>query len=313
MANIPRVGIAKQVSFGTANTTFTAVKLTDIGTSELTVNRIENDELFGGIDSNAPMVGTQEAAVSVSGIAYPSALGYFLNMIAGAPTTTGSSPDYTHVFKPSDTLAPAYTVGFDEDSGIDTYFRDFRASSLTIEQAVNDVARFSLDGIASTRVATSVTVGTSGVETAPFTFTQFGATLTIGSGDPTVYTNFKDVSVTIDNPVSNIFVLNGQTTAVTQEFTGRRGVSFDANLRFDSDSNSLRAPFESNAQVSLELEWEINADVSLLIKLPNLRIEAHDWTRGYDETTLPISGNAYYDVTDASSVVITLKNGTASY
>jgi hypothetical protein len=308
MANIPATGLAKQTAFGTPNTTFTPVKFTDIGNTELSINKIENDELFGGLDTFAPENGTREAGVSVSGRAYPGAIGYFLTMIAGAPTTTGSAPNYTHVYKPTDNLPPAYTIGLDEPNGIDAYFTDVRASNLTISQEVGDVATFSLDGIASNRVATAVTVGTSGLETRAFRFSDFTATV-----NSSAYVNFKSLSLSIENPVSNIFVLDGNSTAVTQEYTGRRSVTFDATLRFENDANSLRAAFEGNTLVTIDFEWEIDANTSLVITVPNARILTHEWTRGFDETTVSITGSAYYDGTLAGSLSFTLKNQVASY
>lgn len=307
MANVARTGLGKQTAFGTANTTFIPVKLTDIGNTELSISKIENDEIFGGLDTFAPENGLREAAISISGRAYPGALGYFLQMIAGNPVTTGSDP-YEHVFTPSDTLPPAYTIGMDEPNGIDAYFSDVRASSLTLSQEVGDVLTFSLDGIASDRTVAAVTVGATGLETRAFRYSDFTAEL-----NSSAYVNFKSLSLTIENPVSNIFTLNGASTAITQEFTGRRSVTLEGELRFAGDANSLRSEFETNAVIALEFQWAIDAETALTIVIPNLRILSHDWTRGFDETTLSISGAAYYDATLEGSVEITLENDVATY
>jgi hypothetical protein len=309
MANVAKTGIAKQSGFGTANTTFTPVKLTDIGSTELTINKIENDELFGGLDTFAPETGLREAAVGVSGRAYPAVIGHFLQMIAGAPTTDGAAdPVFSHVFKPGDTVPPPYTIGFDEPNGIDGYFTDVRASSMTIEQESGDVLKFSLDGIASDRVTAAVTVGAVGLETRAFRYSDFTAEI-----DTAEFLNFKSLSITIDNPISNIFTLDGEDTAITQEFTGRRSVTLDAQLRFAGDATSFRAEFEDNDSIALVFEWAIDAANSLTIEIPNLKILSHNWSRGFDETTLDISGSAYFDETLTGSIQFTLVNGTAAY
>lgn len=304
MANVSRTGLARQAAYGTAVTSFTPVKLTDIGSTELEIAKIENDEIFGGLDTFAPENGLRSASISFSGRAYPDALGYFLNMIAGTPVTVPAGLGFEHTFVPSDALPPRYTIGMDEPNGIDAYFRDVLLSNFTLSQEVGDVLTFSIDGIASQRVVTPVTVGATGLETRAFRYSDFTAEV-----DESEYVNFKSVSISVDNPVENIFTLNGEDVAITQEYTGRRSVTIDGTLRFENDAESLRAEFETNAVVDLLFEWEIDAVRSLQVHLPNVRILSHEWSRGFDETTLDISGAAYFDEDLTGSIEFVLVNG----
>lgn len=313
MANVPRTGLARQAEYGTAVTDFTPVKLNDIGSTELTINKIENDELFGGLDTFAPENGLREAAISFGGRSYSGAIGYFLNMIAGDPVTTGTAPNFTHTFVPSDTLPPAYTIGMAEPNGHDAYFRDVRASSLTLSQEEGDVLTFSIDGIASDRVMTPITVENTGLENRAFRYSDFTAFVKVGVGTSAQYLNFKSLSITIENPVSNIFTLNGEDTAITQEFTGRRGVTFDATLRFEAGDEQFLDAYEDNLPVELILEWAIDTNTSLMLTVPNARILTHDWTRGFDETVEEVSGAAYFDSDLDGSIELVLKNQTESY
>lgn len=315
MANTATLGIARQSGFGTANTTFTPIKIFDSVSPTLNINKIENAEMFGGLDTFAPEDGTRDAAISVEGNVYPQAIGYFLHMIAGNPTTTGAT-NYTHVYLPSESVPPRYTFGLDEPGGIDSYFKDVLLSSLSISQDVGDIAKFSAAGIASDQTIAAVTVDTAGVETRPFRFTDFTASLKIGEGSATAYTTFKNFTVSIDNPVSNIYSLAGATaaSAQTQEFTGRRTVNFDGTLYFtNAQATALRGAFAANTNVELDLVWTVDVNTGLTISMPQMRVLDLAWTRGFGETELTFSGQAYYDATLEGSVEFTLLNQKASY
>lgn len=305
MANIPSIGWGKQAGFGTAASTLNAVKLTDVD-PQLDIERIENDEIFGSLDTFAPEQGTKTASVTLGGRAYAAMLGNVLQMAAGNPTTTGASAPYTHAFAPGQTLPPRYTIGLSETNGISTKVIDTLASSLTLTQDMGDVLKWSLDCIGTNRVAGAVTVTGTPAAGRAFRFDDFSATV-----DATADLNFKNLTITLNNPVSNIFTLNGTNSAAAQEYTGRRSVEVSGTLRFTNDTASYRAKFEANTSMALVLTWAAGDD-ELEVTIPDFRITEHSWNRGFDETEVDFSGAGY---TDGSTPAITfnLDNSVASY
>lgn len=307
MANITSVGLGKQSAFGAAASTLTAINVTSVDRN-LDIERIENDEMFGELDTFAPEQGIKQANVSLAGRAYPSMMGHILQMAAGAPSTTGSDP-YEHEFTPSDTLPPRYTVGISETNGISAKVIDALVSSFTLTQDMGGVLQWSLDAIASDRVAGAVTLDGTPETGRAFRFDDL--TVTVDSG---AVVNFKTLNLTVSNPVSNIFTLNGTNTAAAQEYTGHRTVELSGTLRFTNDAASYRAEFEANTALDLELAWEIDAEASLTIHIPNFRLNTDpNPTRGFAETEVDFAGTGYFDSTAGYSVKFTLVNDTASY
>jgi hypothetical protein len=307
MANNPTVGIGKQSAFGAAATTLSAIKVTSVDPT-LDIERIDNDEMFGELEQFAPEQGIKQAGISLDGRAYPGMMGHILQMVAGTPATTGSQAPYTHEFTPSDTLPPRYTIGLDESStGISTKILDALASSFTLTQDMGAPLTWSLEAIATDREAGSVTV-TGTVETRAFRFDDL--TVTVDSG---AVVNFKTLNLTVSNPVENIFTLNGTNEAAAQEFTGRRTIELSGTLRFTNDAASYRAEFEANTSMDLELAWEIDANTSLTIHIPDFRISDHNWSRGFDSTEVDFSGSGYFDSTSGYAIQFTLVNDTATY
>lgn len=305
MANIPSVGIGKQSQFGTKAATLTPFKATSVDPG-ISFNRIENDEMFGGIDQFAPINGTVESSFSASGRAYPGMIGHFLQMVSGAPVTTGSS-DYTHVFAPKDTLPPRYTIGLKEDNGISTKIVDFMVSSFSLNQELGNVLTFDVDGIGTQRLVEAVAISGSPETGRAFQFDDFTAEI-----DSVANVNFKTLNITVSNPTSNIFTLNGNEYAAAQEFTGRRTVEVSGTMRFVNDGASLRSAFEGNTSMELVLAWTIDQDTSLEVVIPDFRISDHNWTRGFAETEVDFSGAGYTDGVDGA-IKFTLKNQTATY
>lgn len=315
MANLATLGIAKQAEFGTAVTNdWTPVKILENLTAGIDIERVENTEMYGGTDPYVSEQSTRSAALSVEGWAYPLVLGHFLQMIAGAPTTTGEASPYTHTYKPTNATNPIYTFGFDQTQGIESYLLDVAADNLTFNQEVGQPLTYSLSGIATDQVPDSVTVDTTGVETRPFRFTDFSASVKVGSEAAADYKGFKSVSLSLGSPVENIFTLNGESTAYVQEFTSQREITFDGTLYFaTSEATELDTAFRNNTKVELILKWEITDGAELIVTIPNFRVLDHDWSYGRGETELTVSGQAFYDADITGSATIVLQNTQATY
>ena len=315
MANLATLGIAKQGEFGTAITdNWTPVKIMENVSLSLDIDRIENNEMFGGVDPYVSEMGTRAAAVSVEGWAYPLIIGHFLQLIGGAPTTTGTAPNFEHTYTPGNNINPIYTFGFDETNGLDSYFQDVAADNLTLTQEVGQPLTYSLSAIATDQVFGALTIETTGVETRPFRFTDFTASVKVGTEDASDYKGFKNVSLSISSPIENIFTLDGNRTAYVQEFTGQREITLDGTLYFsNSEATELKNAFVANTNVAVVLKWAITDGAELEITIPSLRVLAHDWTRGRNETELTISGQAFYNAGDARAIRAVLKNTQATY
>lgn len=307
MANIPAFGLGKQSSFGTAASTLNAFKPTQFDGS-LDIERIDNEEMFGQLDTFAADQGIVQASVSVSGYAYPTLIGHVLQMAAGAPTTSGVSAPYTHVFKPGNSVPPGYTIGTDEPNGIDVKFLDVRVSDFTLTQDIGAPLMWSIDAISTERVEGAVTISGSPESGRPFRFDDLTVTI-----DSSSVANFKNLSISISNPIENIFTLNGENTASAQEFTGRRAIEISGTLRFTNDAASYRDEFETNTSMDWELEWALDSDTTLTIHLPDVRIVTHNWNRGFDETVVDFTATAHYSTSDAYAISFTLDNANATY
>lgn len=303
MANIPTVGLAKQTGFGTNNTSFKPIKVQAINSDDLTFDYITNDSLYGTIDGYPDEIGRRNAQVGFNHYVQPESIGYFLQMLAGDPTTTGAGP-YQHVFTPGSTLPNPFTVGIDAKDPMT--FSDVLPTSFSLSQDLGGFLQLAFTGMSSDRTSGAITISGSPESSRPYKFKDFSATVA-GASD----LNFKTLKIDVTNPVSNVHTLNGASTAVSQEYTGKRTVAVSGTIRFVSDAASYRSLFEGYTSTSLQFVWTIDASTSLTIDIPDFRFTSHSVTKGFNETEVNFAGTAFYDGTKV--IEFTLSNSLATY
>ena len=298
-----RGGIGKQSAWGTPATTLTGIKLESYGAFDLNIEQIESSEMFGTIDKWDTINGNESTQGSIAGRVYPGVIGHVITSALGVPTTSGSS-DYVHTFTPSD-MPPVYTLGFAEDHDAAFSVSDARCTSFKLTQDLSQPLKFSADYIAAIKTYESVTVPST-VESTPLTFKQFSADI-----NSVETATLRGLNITVQNPIENVFQLDGTVNPVTQEYTGMRSVTLDGTLRFTSLADSMAALFSGGTYVPMEFTWEADANTSLVVTLPRVKLVSHGISKGAGIVEVSFSAEAFTDGT--KSIEIVLSNSVDSY
>ena len=302
---VARVGLAKQTAFGTRNTSPTPL-LTRSYDHNLSVENVEDNEMFGNIDVFDSITGNRSVTANLQTRAYPLMVGEFLTGTLGAPVTTGTT-NFTHTFTPGNALPPAYTLAMRTDDTSESAFwvDNARVSQSSIEQTQGQPLVVTTNYVATDRQP-GATVSGSVTETAPYLWRHLGVTVNAGA-----VTTFKNFTVQITNPIENNYSLDGNSVPNFQEFNGRRAITFNGTLRFTTDAASYRTQYEQGQTLNLVLLWTIDANTSLQISIPRLKVTNSTFTKGPGIMDVNVEGKAYLGGANIMQAI--LRNTRASY
>jgi hypothetical protein len=263
-------------------------------------NRDAADPFYGKVTVNG------DARVPLDTVHF----GRWLRLLMGSPTTTGTTPNYTHVFKSGSTALPswAYEKAFPD---IARYERYLGVRGNTLEVGISDTG--GADATVGLIGMQELTAGTTGAGTPTVTsFARFqrpqgaiklgGTTLAAVTGGTIRYTN--DMAA-VDNTIRS----DDQVEGV--DF-GQSAGSGDLQLRFLSHTQVDLAV--AKTAVSVEYSLTVNANLSISFLYPRCFLQRKgrpvEGPRGIS-MTLPFI--ASYDATSAALMVVTLKSQVATY
>ena len=301
-----------ETSFGTAPAV-AGGKLMPINSFGLNVSRAKNSAttLTGRRDPSEPFDGNVEVSgaltVPVDARAFP----YWLKLLFGAATTTGSAAPFTHVFKPGDE-SPSAVVQTNYGTSPVTFgkFTGCKVSSLAM-QAGGDGELTATVNLVGRDVEYSETNYNASAELINMKrFSNFQATL---KSDGTVIATVTDFSLTIDN---------GLDTSIRT--LGSGGKLYDIPEGLLSVSGSMTAMFtnmvllnkaKANTELSLELGWSIDDSNKITFKLPEVQIQFQGPTvDGPTGVKAEYPFVAYFnDSADNACIIATVVNDVASY
>lgn len=235
--------------------------------------------------------------------------GDWLRLLLGAPTTTGTSPDYQHVFVsgasplPSNSIELAYpdVPNFDVIAGVraDTWEIDFSPSGAA-------TATFGLIGQGSTRSGTS-SAGTPTTRSyVAFNRAQGSIrrnTVLLGqiTGGQVTFSNGIEIVRTIRDDLK----IEGADPGLSRA-TGQVTSRFADTLLLDDALN--------NTAIELEFEYRISAARRLAVTLHQAYLSlAKTPIQGPQGIEAAFDVRAAYDGTAGRMMTVTLRNGVASY
>jgi hypothetical protein len=189
-------------------------------------------------------------------IVTPNAIGALLTALLGAPTTTGTNPNYTHTFTPKTTV-PTYTVEAQSGLGI------FRAPGAVVEELeFSHAANGILEATARYMGRDKTTQGTAAtptIETLVFTPTQL--TLNVDGG--ALQTYGEDLRLRLSYP-KEIIQTFGSATPYDILPTGEGDVTLEATVVFDSTAGAnWLSRYTAGTFIPVSVAWTRDADTSL--------------------------------------------------
>lgn len=299
-------------SFGVAPTTKAPVIL-PINSFGLTVSRNKNSAqtLRGRRDPDMPFDGNVETSGDIVVPVGTRAFGYWLKLLFGAPTTTGSEGAFTHVFKPADESPSALIqCAYGTTPASYGHYSGCKVSSLQMTAGGDEelTATLSMAGKMATFDTTNYSAAAEPVVLKRLS--NFQASL---KRDNTAFAVCTGFDVTIDNGLDTDTRTLGTAGELYDIPEGIMSVTGNVTCLFTSLAMLNEA--KNSTEMSLELSFTIDEDNSLSILLPEVQIQYQGPTvEGPTGIRTQYPFVAYYNDHAKNTVVeVTLKNDVASY
>jgi hypothetical protein len=274
-------------------------------------------------DQSAAYVTTSGVDGSPEVYVRPRTIGYYLMGVLGAVTTTGTMPDYTHVFKPATNL-PYYTLwrNVGGSSGIIERFTDcqFGSGTFSAEAGAPLTAAMGVTGITPDRLTTEPTLPAMDSD-AVFNFNNASVALGGGVGTPTATRLIRSFECSIENN------LNRQQTddVVPYDITaGQREMSLGFDMLFENLDEYNKFHYGGAAGVAVsanifttnaKFTFTIDANTEISFEFPSIAYEEFpiEPDPGGDPIVVSVRGVAQKATGVTDLVTVTLKNSVASY
>ena len=283
-----------------------------INTFGLNVNRNKNtaQTLTGRRDPVEPFDGNTEVTGDVTVPVDTRAFGYWLKLLLGVPTTSGTTT-YTHVYNVSDTT-PSGIVQCTYGTATESYglFTGVKCSSMSMTVGGDEelTATFSLAGRDAVYSTTDYDDSASLVTLKRLN--NFQAAL---KKDGTTFATCTSMDFTIDNGLDTSIRTIGGQGMVYDIPEGIMSVTGTMSCLF-TDTTLLTAA-KNSTEMALELDIAIDASNSLSFKFPEVQLQYQGPTvDGPTGIMAQFPFVAYFaNSSDNSVVVATLINDVASY
>ena len=303
-----------ETSFGVAPSTKAPVIL-PINSFGLTVSRNKNSAqtLRGRRDPDMPFDGNVSTAGDIVVPVGTRAFGYWLKLLFGDPTTTGSGSAYTHVFKPGDT-APSAVIqcAYGTDPASYGHYTGCKVSSLQLTAGGDEelTATLSMAGKMATFDTTNYDTGDDAEPIILNRLSNFQASL---KKDNTTFAVCTGFDINIDNGLDTDTRTLGTAGELYDIPEGIMSVTGNVTCLFTS--LALLNDAKNSTEMSLELAFTIDANNSLSILLPEVQIQYQGPTvEGPTGIRTQYPFVAYYNNAAANTVVqVTLKNDVSAY
>ena len=236
--------------------------------------------------------------------------GYWLKAMFNSPTTTGTTPNYTHAFKVA-TSQPSMVIekGFTDITQYEK-FNGCKLNTITLNFGEDSELVASLDILGAKRTlsgtpydATVTAVVLDRMNNFQASIKEGGSTIAdVLSGSIVISSNLDGSNFTVGAGNARGSIPEGQYSV-----TGTLKVLFKDLTLLNKGINATES--------SLELIFTKDANTSLSIAVPELQYNATSpKISGPAGIVLDLSFSAYYgNGSDASAAVVTLKNQTATY
>ena len=310
-----RLYMKPETTYGTApsgNYTQLGFIEADLGTGEplldnpiigLGVTRDPGDPFLGGIDT----AGSVTVPLNHEGF------GHWLRLLFGAPTTTGSDPDYVHVFDSGALTLPSNAIEMDYGPALTTRFSmntGVGAGDLAIEWSPTGPATARISLIAQGEVRGSVSGHGTPVAVSGTNFQRHQASISKGGS---TLGQVVAANLAFSNTLEAVRTIRDDRKIEGAD-PGITALSGDIRLRLSPDAETLMSEAEASTPAEYDLRLQASAARYLNFNIP----------RGFlSSPRRPISGpagvevtfafRAALDPTDGRMLRVTLANGVAGY
>ncbi len=303
-----------ETSFGVAPSTKAPVIL-PINSFGLTVSRNKNSAqtLRGRRDPDMPFDGNVETSGDLVVPVDVRSFGYWLKLLFGDPTTTGSGTAYTHVFTPADESPSAVLqCSYGTSPAAFGHFPGCKISSLQLTAGGDEelTATLSMVGKMATFDTTNYDTGDDAEAVVLKRLSNFQASLKKDNQTFAVCTGFD---INIDNGLDTDTRTLGTAGELYDIPEGIMSVTGNVTCLFTS--LALLNDAKASNEMSLELSFAIDASNSLSILLPEVQIQYQGPTvEGPTGIRTQYPFVAYYNDSVKNTVVeVTLKNDVDAY
>ena len=299
-------------SFGVAPNSAASVAL-PVNTFGVTVSRAKNSAqtLTGRRDPVEPFDGNVETSGDVVVPVDARAFGYWLKLLFGAPTTSGSASPYSHVFKPGDTT-PSAILQCSYGTETPTYgkFTGCKVSSLQITAGGDEELTATVSVVGKNAAYSTTNYDASPTAIVLKRFSNFQATLKKDNAAFGVCTGFN---FTIDNGLDTDTRTLGSAGELYDIPEGIMSVTGTATCLFTS-LTMLQAA-QASTEMSLELSFTIDASNKLVFLFPEVQLQFQGPTvDGPAGVRAEYSFVAYFNNSSDNAVCkVTLTNDVSSY
>lgn len=267
---------------------------------------VASDLIGVGRDPAQPL---RDAAVIDGDLVVPLdtvAIGHWLKLLLGAPTTTGAGP-YTHTFKSGGWSLPSMTL----EMGIPDVPDFRRHSGLRADRLALQMRRGGLVNVTLGLVAASEAQATSSIDTTPtvITPTRFESFQGKVRKDGTDLGNMVSMDLTYANNLTRIEGLPDDLEGLDPSQSAASGT-----LVMRHADTTLMDLATAGSSLALKGVYTIDADTSLAITFPEVRL---------DKPSVPVNGPggiqvtynwmASYNAVATCMMSAVLVNSTASY
>lgn len=297
------VGFGKETTWGTVAATFKYIPINSFKVEEEIKKVVDEGRRANLTKDFAVYNGPRSAKFDMDTYLYTNEVGYMLQGLMGAPTTTGTGT-YSHTFKLASTQPPSLSIN--DFNGIST-----RQSTGVLIDEIS--IKFSEDKMVE--VSTKGQMKPSAIITTP--------TPTFGTVDPvhgvtttftlagSANTNLVGATITMKREVKMLHGADG-TQNPTKGVSGRLEVT--GKVTFDVEDESEYLNFINQTNPALVFTFNgATANNKMVVTLSKVDITKANVDRSQEWVRVDMDFRALYNVTDAGPVSIVLSNTTTSY
>lgn len=309
--------LSKQNSFGTSTANFKTMKITG-ETITTAINLISKSTLQNRFAKDLFIQGMETVKGKINFEIDPLRLGDLLFGAVGIVSTTNNTSvsgfqDYTHTFSPyqsnwdGKTALPPYTILIDKASGQSFKYADSVMNDLTLSVKAGGIMKGTI-GLISRVTSLTDDVDPSFNNTIPWTWDVASFTINDVAIEP------KNLSLTINNKIEPIFLLDGSRTANKYMRTNLQDVRIKGSFIFKTNTEYLQFKEFTDTNMKLFLNTMVDSGPTLLIDVPKFTYTKYsNPIPGPRHITANFEAEAEFDTTSNYAIQYTLTNTVTGY
>lgn len=310
------LAVSRQQSFGTATSSWEYV---GIISESLTTNieQLIEENLYGRFDEPDQREGLLTVAGDVVFEPHPITLGHFLRAVSGQASATAVDSSFTWQFVPKQTdfddlcALPPYTLQVYRSVGSAYQFTDAIVHTLAVEITAGAIVRATASIMA--RVSSLMNYTTASYPTGdPWMWNQASVSMAAAANS-----DMESVTVTIDNPVEGVPLLDGTKIHGRYKRTGFRTVRIAGTQDFSTQTQYNIFRSQSRQAIDITLRGAATATSyynTLTLEMPQVVYSTFGAEiGGPGRISASYEGKAEYDTGSSYTIRPTLVNTRAAY